>query len=196
LSNRSSPQPPIVLASRSPQRVALLRQLGVAFRVEAPTYDEPPLALAPEALARTHARAKAASVTTRPQDGPLVAVDTLVVAPGGDVLGKPGDRDQAERMLRLLVGATHHVVSGLAVSWRGHERVAHATTAVTMRRASATTLDAYLDLAEWRQRAGGYAIQGAAAALVTHVNGCYPNVVGLPIALLVDELTALGYRIL
>jgi len=186
---------PLVLASTSPQRRALLAQLGVAFRVVAPDYDEPPLLLAPVALVERHAREKARSVAAGPGDGPVIGVDTAVVV-DGLVLGKPADADDASRMIGLLAGRAHELVSGLCVRTREREVVAHARTIVHFRRLGARQVAAYVATGEWRERAGGYAIQERGASIVAGVEGCYANVVGLPIALLVDTLETLGLPVL
>jgi septum formation protein len=176
----------LVLASRSPQRRAILTQLGLAFRIAEPCYDELPLALAPHKLAERHSLGKARSV--EPADGETVlGVDTLVLI-DGQVLGKPADAAQAAEMLALLAGRTHHVVSGLTLRDALGEHTGHARTAVHFRPLDARAIDDYLARGEWRGRAGAYAIQEAGAALVTRVEGCFFNVVGLPVALLVEML--------
>jgi septum formation protein len=115
----------------------------------------------------------------------VLGCDTLV-ALGGAIYGKPADESTARSTLRALSGATHEVVSGLALLVDGEEHTALARTAVTFRRLDEALLDWYLARGEWRGRAGGYAIQGAGAALVTGVEGDYENVVGLPLAALLD----------
>jgi septum formation protein len=185
---------PLVLASRSPQRRALLEQLRLPFRVAAPDYDEPPLSMPPDELVRRHALAKAWSVERRPEDGPVIGVDTEVVL--GGVLGKPADAGEARGMLGALAGRRHRVLSGLAVLAAGGEHAETVATDVVFRPLDAAALDAYVATGEWRGRAGGYAIQGVGAALVARVEGCYANVVGLPIAALVSALEALDYPVL
>jgi septum formation protein len=189
------PRPPLVLASRSPQRRALLTQLGLPFRVELPAYDEVPLDLAPTGVVEERSRGKARSVAVEPGDGPVVGVDTEVVL-DDEVLGQPPDAAAAADLLRRLAGRTHHVLSGLTVRQGDEERTGHAVTAVVFRPLAGDEVDAYVGLGEWRGRAGGYAIQEAGAALVARVDGCYPNVVGLPVALLVESLHGVGYRVL
>ena len=121
----------LVLASRSPQRRAILTQLGLEFRIVEPSYDELPLPLAPHELAERHSLGKARSV--EPGAGETVlGVDTLVVI-GDQVLGKPADAAEAARMLALLAGRTHHVVSGLTLRDAHGERTGHARTAVRFR---------------------------------------------------------------
>jgi septum formation protein len=184
----ASPAPPLLLASTSPQRRAILEQLGIPFDVAAPQYEEhdPPDADAVE-LVREHARGKARSVAPGAGDRPVLGVDTAV-ALGGRLFGKPGNAAEAERMLEALAGTTHVVVSGLCLVTPGWELVEHETTRVTFRPLTARDLAANLAAGEWEGRAGGYAIQGRGGALVEAIEGDYLNVVGLPAALLVRLL--------
>ena len=184
----ASPAPPLLLASTSPQRRAILEQLGIPFDVAAPHYEEhdPPDADAVE-LVREHARGKARSVAAGAGDRPVLGVDTAV-ALGGRLFGKPADAADAERMLEALGGTTHVVVSGLCLVTPGWELVEHETTRVTFRPLTARDLAANLAAGEWEGRAGGYAIQGRGGALVEAIEGDYLNVVGLPAALLVRLL--------
>ncbi len=183
-----SPAPPLLLASTSPQRRAILEQLGIPFDVVAPDYEEvdPPEADAVE-LVRAHAAGKARSVAEQAGDRPVLGVDTAVVL-AGRIYGKPKDAGDAERMLEALAGRTHVVVSGLCLITPGWEVVEHDSTRVTFRPLAARDLAAYLGHREWDGRAGGYAIQGRGAALVEEIEGDYLNVVGLPAALLIRLL--------
>ena len=115
----------------------------------------------------------------------VVGVDT-VVALEGEVFGKPPGEETARSVLARLAGRTHEVHSGLAVLHAGAQRTASAVTSVTFRPLDAAQIDAYVATGEWRGRAGGYAIQGRGAALVRRIDGDYLNVVGLPVAALVD----------
>jgi septum formation protein len=178
---------PLVLASRSPQRRAILTQLALPYRVVEPEYEERALPLEAIELVETHARGKARSVDREPSDGAVLGVDTAVVI-DGDVLGKPVDAAHAREMLERLSGREHLVVSGLTLRHDEDEITAHASTAVRFRALPPSELDAYVHLGEWQGRAGGYAIQGRGAALVESVTGDYANVVGLPVALLVRVL--------
>jgi septum formation protein len=136
----------------------------------------------PVEVARTNARLKAEAVEA---DGrPTLGVDTIVVL-DGKIHGKPRDQDHARAMLQILSGRTHEVVSGLAIRRDGSTDVVHATTRVSFRNL-APLLDWYLETEEWRERAGAYAIQGRGAAFVTGIDGDYLNVVGLPVAALLD----------
>lgn len=176
-----SPAPPILLASRSPQRTAILMQLGIPHEVVAPDFEErgeDPV---------EHAAGKARSV-----DGgerPVLGVDTVVVC-DGQVLGKPQDAAEAERMLETLGGKTHEVVSGLCLRTPAWEELHSETTRVTFRPLTARDIANYHAAEEWHERAGGYAIQGLGAGLVERIEGDYLNVVGLPGALLIRLLAA------
>lgn len=184
----ASPAPPLVLASTSPQRRAILEQLGLPFDVVAPRYEErSPAGADPVALVREHAVGKARSVADEAGDRPVVGVDTTVVLAGA-VYGKPATASEAEATLEALGGKTHQVVSGLCLWTSGWEDVEHETTLVTFRPLTARDLASYVAAGEWRGRAGGYAIQGLGAALVERMEGDYLNVVGLPAALLVRLL--------
>jgi nucleoside triphosphate pyrophosphatase len=176
----------LVLASRSPQRRAILTQLGVAFRIAEPAYEETPLPVAPHELAEAHSRGKALSVAAE-EGETVLGVDTVVVV-DGQVLGKPEDAAEAVRMLTLLAGRAHEVVSGLTLHDEHATDTAHAVTTVRFRPLEAAAIEAYVARREWRGRAGGYAIQESGAALVTGVEGDFFNVVGLPVALLVGML--------
>ena len=183
-----SPAPPLVLASTSPQRRAILEQLGLPFDVVAPRYEEhdPPDADSVE-LVRVHAQGKARSVAADADARPVLGVDTTVVL-GLRVLAKPADAADAGRMLEELSGRTHTVVSGLCLLTPAWEVVETESTRVSFRRLTPRDLAAYVAGGEWEGRAGAYAIQGRGAGLVERVEGDYLNVVGLPAALLIRLL--------
>jgi septum formation protein len=171
----------LVLASRSPQRSAILDQLGIEFRAVVPDVEELTEG-DPRTVVVENARRKARSV-----DGERVlGADTAVVL-DGRVFGKPADEDEAESFLRRLSGRRHEVHGGLCLRADGEERTGHAVTQVRFRSLGADELDWYLATGEWRERAGGYAIQGKGAALVAEIEGDYWNVVGLPVSLLVSR---------
>jgi septum formation protein len=182
------PAPPLLLASTSPQRRAILHQLGIPFDVVAPRYVEhdPPRADA-TTLVCDHARGKARSVADEAGDRPVLGVDTTVVL-DGKIYAKPADAGAAEQMLEELSGRTHAVVSGLCLITPGWEVVEAAATLVTFRALTPRDLGRYVAAGEWEGRAGGYAIQGLGAALVERVEGDYLNVVGLPASVLVRLL--------
>jgi septum formation protein len=176
----------LILASRSPQRRAILEQIGVGFEVRV-TDTEELTAGPPEEVALENAYRKAAAVGEHPLC-PVLGVDTIV-ALGSRIYGKPTDRAAAAETLQALGGRRHAVVSGLCLIEPGppaRVRTAAARTLVEFRELSTATIDRYLDSGEWRERAGGYAIQGRGALLVRAIEGDYLNVVGLPVATLVD----------
>jgi septum formation protein len=138
----------------------------------------------PVAVAVENARRKALAVTAT---GSVLGVDTVVVLDSA-IYGKPADAGEARSTLERLSGRVHDVVSGVAVVEDGAVRTASATTRVSFRALDAATLDWYLATGEWRERAGGYAIQGRGAALVAGIDGDYLNVVGLPVTALLELL--------
>ena len=141
----------------------------------------------PIAEVERHAQGKARSVAGMADDRPVLGVDTEVVL-DGRVYGKPANSAEAEAMLEALAGKTHEVISGLCVLTPGWEELDHAVTRVSFRRLTPRELGLHVASEEWRERAGGYAIQGLGAALVERIEGDYLNVVGLPAALLVSVL--------
>lgn len=172
----------LVLASASPQRTTLLQQLGVAHEVR-PADVEELAAGDPEHVALTNALRKAHAIARDVAPGRRVlGVDTVVTI-DGELFGKPADAAAAAATLARLTGRTHRVLSGLVLLGVG-ERVA--VTRVTFRALTAAQIDRYVATGEWRGRAGGYAIQGRGAALVSRIDGDYANVVGLPVAALLD----------
>jgi septum formation protein len=179
---------PLVLASASPQRRAILERLGAQFSVrpsgvEEIDHGEP----ADVALENALRKARAARVAGE-RDGAretVLGCDTLV-ALDGRIYGKPPDEEAARVTLKALSGCTHTVFSGLALITADSERSAVARTEVVFRECGEQLIDWYVRSGEWRGRAGGYAIQGRGAALVREVRGDYENVVGLPLATLLD----------
>ncbi|MGA9762905.1 MAG: nucleoside triphosphate pyrophosphatase [Gaiellaceae bacterium] len=178
----------LLLASTSPQRRAILAQLGIPFDVVRPRYDEEGTTGAdPVELVRAHALGKARSLAGEAAGRPVLGVDTAVLL-GEQVFGKPVGESDARVMLARLAGRTHEVVSGLCLIGPGWEELEYEMTRVTFRELAASEIDAYLARSEWRGRAGAYAIQGLGARLVARIEGDYLNVVGLPAALLVSIL--------
>ena len=175
------PAPPLLLASVSPQRRAILEQLGIPFDLVTPRYEEHDVDDDPVALVRANALGKARSVQMQADDRPVLGIDTAVVV-DGTAFGKPGGPEEAEQMLEALSGRTHEVVSGLCLLTRAWEEIAHETTRVTFRELTPRDIAHYLHEEEWRDRAGAYAIQGLGSALVESVEGNFWNVVGLPVA--------------
>jgi septum formation protein len=182
------PALPLTLASRSPQRRAILEQLRIPFEVVPPRYDEQHEEGAdPIAVVRAHAEGKARSVARDEDDRPVLGVDTEVIL-DGRVYGKPADAGEAAAMLDELGGRTHVVLSGLCLVTAGWHVVEHEQTRVTFRPLTARDLATYVASGEWESRAGGYAIQGLGASLVEGIEGDFLNVVGLPAARLVRLL--------
>jgi septum formation protein len=184
----AAPAPPLLLASTSPQRKAILEQLGIPFDIVPPRYEEEtPERADAVGVVREHAAGKARSVAEDAGERPVLGVDTAVVL-DGRIFGKPSGAADAERMLERLSGGTHVVVSGLCLVTPGWEVVEHEATRVMFRELTPRDLGAYVASGEWEGRAGAYAIQGRGAGLVRCIEGDYLNVVGLPAALLVRVL--------
>ena len=175
---------PLVLASRSPQRRAILEQLGIAFEVVVADVEEI-AAGDPVAVACANARAKAEAVARRRPEATVLGVDT-VVALDGEIYGKPASAAAARDTLKRLSGRTHEVISGIALLDPANPQVAHEVTSVTFRTLSDQVVGRYVETGEWSGRAGGYAIQGKGALLVRRIMGDYLNVVGLPVAKILD----------
>jgi septum formation protein len=167
----------LILASRSPQRRAILEQLGIEFEVRPAEVQELEEG-DPEQIAVENARRKAEAVASG--SDLVLGVDT-VVALGDRLYGKPADVEEARQTLRA-----HHVISGLCLIDGHNNRQTKAITEVQFRELGSRLIDWYLATDEWRDRAGAYAIQGRGAALVERIEGDYFNVVGLPVALLLE----------
>jgi septum formation protein len=198
---------PLVLASRSPQRRAILEQLGVEFSVVVPDGVQELESGPPHEVALENAYRKATAVADggrgvadggrAPADGGgapahggratarVLGVDTIV-AVGTRLYGKPVDADAARATLQALSGRAHAVISGVCVLVDGTPRTAAAQTVVEFRALDERLIDWYVASGEWRERAGGYAIQGRGAALVKRIDGDYSNVVGLPVTTLLE----------
>jgi septum formation protein len=186
--------PKIILASASPRRAQLLRQVGADFIVKAPDIDEAACSgLGPEQMAVALAVRKAESVSLS-CDGRLggrviLAADT-VVSYRRHLLGKPAGRAQALRMLKLLSGKRHQVITGICLMGAEGRRLAGCqVSSVQFRRLTDSRIRWYLTTGEFWDKAGAYGIQGRGALLVARVEGCYFNIVGLPLALL-DRMLA------
>lgn len=186
----------LVLASGSPRRLELLRQIGLdPDLIDPPHIDETPRrAEAPLAYAARMAREKLAAIASRHPGAWVLAADT-VVACGRRILPKAETERQAQDCLTLLSGRRHRVLGGIAVAapdGRMAERVA--TTTVALKRLTAGEIAAYLASGDWHGKAGGYAIQGRAAAFIPWINGSYSNVVGLSLSDVAAMLAGLGWR--
>lgn len=188
----------LILASSSPRRLDLLRQIGIEpARIETPHIDEHPF---PSEDPRKHALrlsiGKRDVVTERLgyAEGYVLAADT-VVACGRRILPKAEDAATAEQCLRLLSGRRHRVYTGVAVSAPdGRTNACVVMTTVTLKRLGLEQLMHYLECGEWQGKAGGYGIQGRADAFVTAISGSYSNVVGLPLQASADLLRGLGFQ--
>jgi septum formation protein len=181
-----------VLASASPRRLELLTAAGIGVDVvvtdvdESVQPDEPPAAYV-ERLARAKAEAAAA----RCPDRLVIGADTTVTI-DGEVLGKPRDPEDAARMLRRLSGRTHDVLTGVAVAWRGRLEALVETTAVTFVQLSEDDIVWYVSSGEPVDKAGAYAIQGLASRFIPKIAGSYTNVVGLPVAAVLQLCRRVG----
>ena len=176
--------PPLILASRSPQRRAILEQLGIAFEVLHVDVEEIDGG-DPVDVARTNALRKATAGARLRPGGTILGVDTLV-ALGPEIFGKPASAEATIATLKRLSGRTHDVVSGLALLKTVNPQVVHEVTKVEFRALDDGLIRRYVETGEWSGRAGGYAIQGRGAGLVRRIMGDYLNVVGLPIGKLLD----------
>lgn len=176
---------PPVLASASPQRTAILAQLGIPHTVQVADVEEV-MTGEPDAVAEENARAKAHAVARLQPMHTVIGSDTIVLTEDGEILGKPADLDGAREMLGKLLGRSHTVVSGLAIAGPGRRATRSGTdrTTVHMRALEPEALERHLAHEEWEGRAGAYAIQGRGAGLVERIEGDYLNVVGLPVALM------------
>ena len=176
----------LVLASASPRRAEILRAVGWEFEVEAADIDETPRAgETPGDYVERLAREKAAAVASRRLFGVVLGADTVVVA-GGEILGKPRDEGDARRMLRLLAGRRHEVLTGAALVRAEDSRavVAHERTLVRFAPMTDEEIVWYAATGEPSDKAGAYGVQGRAALFIEGVEGDYWNVVGLPVRLL------------
>jgi septum formation protein len=177
----------LVLASQSPRRAEILRSAGIPFQVRVANIDETPLdGEQPGPYVRRVAEAKALAVAAAPDETVLAADTTVVVA--GQMLGKPADAADARRMLRLLSGRRHEVISGIAIRRASGLVCDHAVTAVWFAPMTDSEIDAYVASGEPMDKAGAYAIQGLASKFIPRIEGCYFNVVGLPISLVYRHL--------
>ncbi len=174
----------LILASNSPRRRELLERAGFEFDVQPSEIEEIPLPdETPEEYARRVSRDKALKVASLSGPGSMVLGADTVVALNGEILEKPLDAPDASRMLHMLSGCTHRVITGVCLV-RAPETVlawTHETTAVTFRNLTEEEIGSYVASGEPFDKAGGYAIQGLASRFVTRIEGCYFNVVGLPI---------------
>jgi septum formation protein len=173
----------LVLASASPRRQELLRNAGIAFVVQAADIDERPReGETPRECAERLAREKALAVAEAYPGDRILGADT-VVAVDGEILGKPRDAGDAARMLRMLSGRVHEVITGVCVVEPGASETRSESTLVTMNELSDEEIRDYIATGEPMDKAGAYAIQGRAGRWIPRIEGDYSNVVGLPVAL-------------
>jgi len=182
----------LVLASASPRRVALLGALGVRFRQVASAVDEHHDGEDPAAMAEAVALRKAAAVALLEPDAVVLGADTVVVAPDGALLGKPVDGPDAVHMLLRLAGHTHTVVTGVALAGAVEPVTGSELTRVRMRAFGEEEARRYVRSGEPMDKAGAYGIQGRGGLLVDGIEGCYWNVVGLPLKLVYTMLRESG----
>jgi septum formation protein len=186
----------LVLASASPRRQELLRNAAIEFMVRAADVDErrqedeSPVEMV-QRLARAKAEAIRDQLTTEQQDVIVIGADTTVVV-GTQVLEKPVDEKDAARMLRLLSGRAHQVITGVCVSGQGFADVQHEVTTVFFEKITRAEIEAYVATRDPMDKAGAYGIQGIASRWIPRIEGDYFNVVGLPVALLVRMLKQRG----
>ncbi len=187
----------LVLASRSPRRAALLKQIGLEFTVVPGPEDEAPEAGGPAAAAEKLALGKARAVAEKMDRGLVIGADTIVTIEG-EVLGKPRDADDARRMLARLSGRPHTVITGVAVVNAGTREsvVEHEESRVWFRTLDSEDIEAYVASGEPMDKAGAYGIQGLGAVFVERLEGCYSNVIGLPLPRLARILKSFGVDVL
>jgi len=183
---------PLVLASQSPRRKELLQVLGVPFSIVVPLTDESPRAgESPEDYVVRVARDKARDVASRVNRSIVLSADTVVTL-DGEILGKPRDRADAIRMLTRLSGREHQVFTGVCVINQLNDQMREGLekTAVSFRKLSAREIEDYIERENVMDKAGAYAIQGFASVFIPRISGSYSNVMGLPLALVYDFLSA------
>jgi septum formation protein len=181
----------LVLASQSPRRKEILSAAGFRFIVRAPNVpEERQPGEAPIAYVTRLAREKADAVDCAPGEL-ILAADTVVVA-GANLLEKPRDAGDARAMLRILSGCEHQVITGICLRTSSRHVTDHASTTVVFSRMSPEEIDSYVASGEPLDKAGAYAIQGLASKFIERIEGCYFNVVGLPISLFYRHLAVLG----
>jgi len=186
----------LILASASPRRAELLRAAGIPFEISAVDIDEQFHAgEKPEGAVARLAQAKAAAVVARFPDCVVLGADTTVVV-GGEALGKPADPADAARMLRLLSGRTHEVLTGVCLCAQGRRLLHVEPTRVRMLALSDAEIAWYVSTGEAADKAGGYAVQGLASRFIEGIDGSHSNVVGLPISRVYELFKELGCDIL
>lgn len=187
-------EPHLILASRSPRRRYLLEQAGLSFSVIPSAVDEDAIEVTePAAYVKTLAQAKAEAVAREYPDSWVLGSDTVVTI-DRTILGKPGDPEEARRMLEQLSGQSHDVYTGYAIVCKNRRRIVTEAirTDVQFKKLNAKEIDWYIQTGEPFDKAGAYAIQGMGTFLVRRINGSYTNVVGLPVCEVIEDLLRLG----
>ena len=181
----------VVLASKSPRRKEILENLGLKFDIVTADADESSDIRKPGELVMALAEKKGLAVIEKLGDDTdnslIIACDTLVYC-NGEFLGKPKSREDARRMIDMLSGSSHEVISGIYLSYRGESTTAYASTKVIFDKMTDSEIEAYLNTDEPYDKAGAYAIQGLASAHIKGIEGDYFNVVGLPVNVLCNTL--------
>lgn len=189
-----------MLASASPRRAALLKQIGIEFEAVVPDISEDlNIDKDPTVVVQKISRQKAENVAKRVgSNAVIIAADTVVVCEG-KILGKPADNLQAAEMLHLLEGVRHEVITGFTVidnSGKNKSITSYEITSVKMRNLDDSEIEAYLHTGEPYDKAGAYAIQGVGALLVEEIKGCYFNVMGFPISRIAHVLDKMGISLM
>jgi len=187
-------RPKIILASTSPRRHGLLQQIGLKFEIVPSRYEEDmTMKLPPHKLAMTLARGKALDVAKRRKSGIVIGVDTFVVL-GKELLGKPKSKADAKRMLRKQSGKTQKIYSGMSIidAKTGKELLDYVVTSLRMRRITQKEIDGYVSTGEPLDKAGAFGIQGMGAIFIEKIDGCYFNIMGLPLYRLTQNLKKFG----
>ena len=192
------PMQKLILASASPRRSTMLREMKIAFDIVPSSFIEPPHinGQSPRNYVKTNARGKALQVAANLSEGIVIGADTVVVH-CGRVLGKPASMDEALRFLHMLNGGTHEVLSGVCINdaHSGRILVEAEKTKVTFRNLSAHAIESYLQRINPLDKAGAYAIQAYGSLIVERITGCYYNVVGFPLARIEKMLMQWGYSL-
>jgi septum formation protein len=173
----------VYLASLSPRRQELLKLLGIKYQVLAPKVSELPMDITPVSYAQVLAKMKVESVRRQVDTGVIIGMDTIVVL-GKKIMGKPKNKVAARKMLSMLSGKTHQVITGICLLRlpKGKSVSSYEITRVKFRKLSGKEIEQYIKTKEPYDKAGAYAIQGQAGLFVESINGCYFNVVGFPVA--------------
>lgn len=188
----SESQIPIILASESPRRKEMLRKLGIPFKAfhsridETVRFENPVRAVCDLALQKVNAY--------NGKNALVIGMDSLVII-GKKKLGKPADASEAERMLKLLSGRKHRVITGVAISFEGRVAIERETTYVTFRKLKLNEIRWYIKTGEVFGKAGAYAIQGLGRVFIDRIEGCYYNVIGFPVAAFQRVLARFGVSI-